>query len=203
MMWGMGMVLVAGVGGPQLGRIAEVALSWIDHDISPRLIVNDELGILWANTAARSALAQRKDLLTRAGVLSTRHASRQVELSDFILRSGVGISCWTCPRDDGDGHLLVRAQRISWEDEGLFGVSFVGSGGDFVPRYANLDNAFGLTPSEHEVLVKLLDGYDPDMIALARGVSLDTVRSQVRQIYAKLEVKTREGLFRRTLPFLL
>lgn len=203
MMWGIGMVLDTGFRDPPLGRIAEVALSWIDHDADPRLIVDNELFIVWANAAARAALAKRKDLEARAGVLSTAQASRQAALADFILASGAGISCWSMPRGDGDGHLLVRSQRISWEDEGLFGVSFVGSGGDFVPRYANLDHAFGLTPSEHEVLVKLLDGYDPDMIALARGVSLDTVRSQVRQIYAKLEVKTREGLFRRTLPFLL
>jgi DNA-binding CsgD family transcriptional regulator len=203
MMWGIGMVLDTGFGDPPLGRIAQVALSWIDHDADPRLIVDDQLFILWGNAAARAALARRKDLEARAGVLSTAQAARQSALAEFILDSGAGISCWSMPRGDGDGHLLVRSQRISWEDEGLFGVSFVGSGDDFVPRYASLDSAFGLTRSEHEVLVKLLDGFDPDMIALARGVSLDTVRSQVRQIYAKLEVKTREGLFRRTLPFLL
>lgn len=183
--------------------IPKLALSWIDHDVRARLIVDHRLRVVWANAAARVALAKRRDVEARGGILSATQPSAHSALVDFILDSGAAVSCCCVRRTDGDGHLLFRCQRISWEGYGLFGLSFLASGNDFQARYADLDTAFRLTRSEHEVLTELLDGQDADRIALNRGVSLETVRSQVRQIYGKLQVKTREGLFRKALPFLL
>jgi DNA-binding CsgD family transcriptional regulator len=183
--------------------VDDLALAWIDHDVRARLIVDHRLLILWANATARASLARRQDLETRGGVLSTTQPAGQFALLDFIVDSGAGVSSIALPRPSGDGHLLVRAQRVCWEGYGRFGISFVGTGNDFTARYGSLDEAFRLTPSEHEVLLALLDGHDVDKVAENRRVSVETIRSQVRQIYAKLEVKTREGLFRRALPFLI
>jgi DNA-binding CsgD family transcriptional regulator len=183
--------------------IEALALSWIDHDVRPRLIVTNRLMILWANAAARAVLCKREDLETRDGVLSATQPGAQAAIVDFILDSGAGVSCWCLPRSQGGGHLLLRCQRICWKGYGLFGLCLISSGDDFKAHYVNLDTAFRLTRSEHEVLIELLNGQDADKIALSRKVSLETIRSQVRQIYAKLDVNTREGLFRKALPFFI
>lgn len=49
--------------------------------------------------------------------------------------------------------------------------------------------AYGLTAAETEIAVKLADGRAPEAIAQARGVSLATVRFQIKSILAKAGVK--------------
>jgi DNA-binding CsgD family transcriptional regulator len=54
-----------------------------------------------------------------------------------------------------------------------------------------LTRAFGLTPAEAQVAARLANGEAREMIAAERGASLQTVRSQIKSIFAKLNV-TRE-----------
>ena len=48
-----------------------------------------------------------------------------------------------------------------------------------------LEDLFGLTRAEARVAAGLLDGQSPNQIAAALGVSVHTVRSQVRAILGK------------------
>ena len=57
-----------------------------------------------------------------------------------------------------------------------------------------------LTASEREVAEQLCDGRTLAQIASLRGVSINTVKSQVRQIFRKLDVDTRVALVRRLCP---
>ena len=57
-----------------------------------------------------------------------------------------------------------------------------------------------LTPSEREVAAHLCDGRTLAQIARLRGVTVNTVKSQVRQIFRKCDVDTRVGLVRRLCP---
>ena len=177
------------------------ALAWLDHDHVPRCVVADDLALLWANIAARAALAKRRDLEIREGALVTTRPQHQSELAAFVQSSGAGISTLCLPRSAGEGHLLLRAQRLSWEEQAVFGVSFFGTGEDYVHRYADLDVAFGLTPAETRVLLSLLDGLDVDHLARLHQVSVETARSHVRKIYQKTGVKSRQALFRVARPF--
>ena len=180
---------------------AALALAWIEHDLMPRTIVADDLAILWSNVAGRSLLAQKRDLEERNGILATVERSRQPALARFVTTSEVAISTWAFKRSDGDGHLLFRAQRIDWRGGGMFGVGFFGSGSEFHIRYADLDTAFGLTPAEHRVLLDLLEGFEADRLSEIHAVSIETTRTHIRNIYAKLQVRSREGLFHRLRPY--
>ena len=180
---------------------AALALDWIEHDLMPRVIVADDLSILWGNVAARSLLAQKRDLENRNGILATTDWSRQAALARFVTRSEVAVSSWAIPRADGDGHLLFRAQRIDWHGGGMFGVGFFGSGSEFQARYADLDLVFGLTKAENRVLLDLLEGFDAERLSEIHGVSIETTRTHIRNIYAKLQVRSREALFHRLRPY--
>ena len=102
---------------------------------------------------------------------------------------------------DGDGHLLFRAQELT-RDYGpqCFGIRFHRSGSEFRARYVDLDIAFNLTRSEHRVLLQLADGRSAEEAARNLGVATETARSHIRQIYAKLNVSSREELFSRIRP---
>ena len=54
-----------------------------------------------------------------------------------------------------------------------------------------LTRAFGLTPAEAQVAARMANGQPRETIAAERGASLQTVRSQIKSIFAKLNV-TRE-----------
>jgi DNA-binding CsgD family transcriptional regulator len=180
---------------------AELALAWIEHDLLPRVIVADDLTILWSNVAARSLLAARRDIEERSGIFATVDRSKQAALVHFVTTSEVAISSWVLPRADSDGHLLFRAQRIDWHGGGMFGVGFYGSGSEFQARFADLDKVFGLTGAEHRVLLDMLEGFEADRLSEIHSVSIETTRTHIRNIYAKLQVRSREGLFHRLLPY--
>jgi len=57
-----------------------------------------------------------------------------------------------------------------------------------------------LTSSERAVAQQLCDGRTLAQIGRLRGVSINTVKSQVRQIFRKLDVETRVALVRRLCP---
>src|SRR5262245_28641780 len=57
-----------------------------------------------------------------------------------------------------------------------------------------------LTPCEHELATLLCDGRTLAQIARLRGVTINTVKSQVRQVFRKLDVETRVALVRRLCP---
>ena len=57
-----------------------------------------------------------------------------------------------------------------------------------------------LTASERQVAERLCEGWTLAQIARLRGVSINTVKSQVRQIFRKLDVESRVALVRRLCP---
>ena len=192
---------VQAAGADGFDPAAELALAWIEHDLMPRAIVTDDLAILWTNVAARSFLAARRDLEERGGLMCTVDRSKQAALVKFVISSEVAISSWALKRSDGDGHLLFRAQRIDWRGGGMFGVGFFGSGSEFHVRFADVDTVFGLTPAENRVLLDMLEGFDAQRLSEIHAVSIETTRTHIRNIYAKLQVRSREGLFHRLRPY--
>ena len=64
----------------------------------------------------------------------------------------------------------------------------------------NARDASLLTESEREVADRLCEGRTLAQIARLRGVTINTVKSQVRQIFRKLDVDSRVALVRRLGP---
>jgi DNA-binding CsgD family transcriptional regulator len=62
------------------------------------------------------------------------------------------------------------------------------------------EDGMPLTASEREVAERLCDGLTLAQIARLRGVSINTVKSQARQIFRKLDVDSRVALVRRLCP---
>jgi DNA-binding CsgD family transcriptional regulator len=65
-------------------------------------------------------------------------------------------------------------------------------------RDANDDSL--LTASERHVAEQLCEGRTLAQIARLRGVTINTIKSQVRQIFRKLDVNSRVALVRRLCP---
>lgn len=178
--------------------VQEFALAWLAEDPVCRLLIKENLRVLWSNEAARQFFALETDLELRDGLLVTRNRSHQNGLNLFMAGVGEKLQTHCIPCEDRDGHVLLRGRQISTPNGIRFvGIAFHRSGRNFVARYADLREAFQLTLSEHRVVRQMLDGLTADEISLAQGLSIETVRSHIRNIYTKVGVRSRERLFAR------
>src|SRR3546814_1640830 len=123
-------------------------------------MLSSNLMILWANAAARSALARRRDIENRSGIFSTVDASFQQGMQEFLLAGGATTTSWSLTRADGDGRLILRCQRIDADSDAVFAVTFFGCGSAFRPTYEELTRIFGVTMEVQIVMADLLGGHD-------------------------------------------
>lgn len=183
-------------------EVDDLALKWLALDLRARLIVDRDLRILWSNANATASLAEKCDVHDRKGVLMTVNRGLQRQLEEFVGSCTGKLASWNLPRADGDGSLIIRAQRLSRDDDGqcTYGLLFFGGGSDFTARYADIDRIFNLTASEYRVLLEMIAGHDANGVAAKLDVSIDTVRSHIRGIYAKVGAASREELFSNLRP---
>lgn len=181
--------------------LPEAALGWLAADPTPRLLVDEELRLLWCNDPAASLLAARAGLERRAGCLTTTEAT-QLDALRALLQSADGDEASLClPLLRCGGWLLARARQLAGGSKPLYGLTIAIADGTHRPCYRHLDDAFGLTPSEHRVLLDMLTGNDAEALASLHGVTIETTRSHIRSIYSKLAVNSRERLFAKVQPF--
>jgi DNA-binding CsgD family transcriptional regulator len=179
-----------------------LALDWLNSDPQSRIIIDDELNLVWANDAARELVGQGCELEVKDGFLQTRTKAVHDALVQFAIGCGRDIATFCLRCEDGKGHLLFRGREISRRSgQRWIGIIFFLSNGQNGTRYADLDQAFSLTPAEHRVLLHMIEGETADAVATRLGVSLETVRSHIRHLYGKLNVSSREELFARIQPF--
>lgn len=110
-----------------------------------------------------------------------------------------GVDVLLAPQDDARGALTLGFKSLQPGASALGiqprAIVVIGSGllaGDAARR---LRNVFGLTEAEAEVALALSSGRPRAMIAAARGVSIGTIRSQIKAIFRKVGVNREAELF--------
>jgi DNA-binding CsgD family transcriptional regulator len=144
------------------------------------ILANDALTIRNRRLAARQASSQAA--LDRAIALAGR-LQGAVRINRVRLR-------------DANNEPTVIAEVAPLPRTGLFGIGRVMVLLKPVPSQ-RLRRQFGLTASETEIVRLAMKGDTNTDIAAKRGTSVQTVRSQLRTIYSKLDVRSRSELILR------
>jgi DNA-binding CsgD family transcriptional regulator len=161
------------------------------------IVVTENLAIVSANTLAEALLAQGDALNRRTGVLCASHKPDQCFLNQLADPS--------IPRDSVatfrsiSGLPLVLATIVPFAEDAV-GVKC----GTFVIRawrakaahereLPDLRRLFGLTRSEASLVRPLLQGRTPQDIAAGFNLSVETVRSHLKNAYAKAGVTNRNA----------
>ena len=113
-----------------------------------------------------------------------RRATRLPELGPLVAR--ILASSQTLAIEKRHGGIAIRL-RLNHDEAREYQVTCV----------IHDDEALPLTSAEREVAQQLCDGRTLAQIGRLRGVSVNTIKSQVRQIFRKLDVETRVALVRR------
>jgi DNA-binding CsgD family transcriptional regulator len=187
-------------GCPPVPHVPQLAAYWLQQDESARIIVAADGALLWRNFAAEQLLVSCPDLEVHSGFLVVQDSAHQQVLIEFLRRAEAKVTSFCLLCADGDGHLLFHARRLE-ADARAIGLIVQHTGSRFEARYATFQRAFGLTDAEYQVVLMLVEGHTAETVAERSGVSVGTVRSHIRSVYAKLHVSSREQLFYKLRPF--
>ena len=176
---------------------------WAELDSRARLVVDDGLNVLWQNTAAPQFIEEAQIFKIDLGSISVRYPRQHALFVDFVRASGKEVSslCLPCPDDD---HVLCTAISLANDPHACrTGLTLRRASRATVVGAAFLESVFQLTPAERKVVEKLFAGCTAEEIGDGFHLSIGTIRVHIRHIYDKLNVCSREAMFRKILPFML
>jgi DNA-binding CsgD family transcriptional regulator len=169
----------------------------------PMVLVDADRRVQWQNQAGGEYLATQASLVVQDGCLDMAREPLRPRLAHLIASAGPQPTLHALGQGPEDA-CLVTAQRLSPPHDPLIMLLLRPSGSerwrDGLPL-ANIAGLFDLTGTETVVVGRLMSSQSPVDIARALDIKLGTIRTHVRNIYAKMGVNTREGLFLRCLPF--
>lgn len=202
------MTVLSASGGAAEGVLAPThdPSAYFDHWYGlfprPSLIARiSDFQVLWRNASA-DALFGGPDFKLVGGALTIpdRVKASQFRATLAPLGKEPKVCCYR--RHDGDDYHVILLQLLEPSDE-LPAVAMTFHYSSSPTRYVWADIApiFGLTPAEAIIVKQLIAGARADVIANDLGISLGTVRTHIRRIYAKMNVQSREQLFSAVSPF--
>lgn len=182
----------------------QIVFDWVTKETKARLIVDRTMRLLWANAAAHEMLLHGAHItLGDEGVVVRRDELRL--MIEQAMRGRADESLFVIEHSDDIGSdLLVRFERLR-EDGGkaCFGLQLIRHAPTPGGWSELLASHFQLTPKQAQVLMRMISGESSEDIARALRISVETVRTHVRDVYGKLRVSSREELFVRVRPFYL
>ena len=172
----------------------ESAVHWLERDPMPRVAVDRDLAVLWANPAARIFLRPPMPLYVEGDRLCfsaeadparchemIRAADRERRRLAIISRDGERCNMFDVWSPGADQPVFVKAAV----GQPLMDLTAAG-----------LSDQYGLTRAEAAVAQHFMALKSPAQIAEELGVSVNTVRSHIRRIYAKLSVRSQAQFMR-------
>src|SRR5581483_6346594 len=130
---------------------------WFAADGAARLVVQRDLRILAANRCAEQILEGGGGLAQRDGALAARDRRSATALSNAIGAAA------RQPRSivvggEGAGAILVEAVALGDAQDSAVAIMLRDLSADVAIECADLEPMFGVTPGEHQVIVRLLQG---------------------------------------------
>lgn len=186
------------------GRQGLYLAAWADTFFAPSIIVTLDLAVVWTNRAGSELLDRGTPFCRTAGRLACADKTLTADLRRFVEGLDGKPSVWACP-NGGETHLLVRGEAVR-PLRAEPGAALFLFPSDTTPEdhlWADLNEVFGLTPAETAIVKRFIAGERADEMAEALGVTIETVRTHIRRIYAKLGINSREQLFSLVSPYRL
>ncbi|WP_405236184.1 helix-turn-helix transcriptional regulator [Lentisalinibacter orientalis] len=190
-----------------------VARRMLDALTQPVLLIDDTQYVHHANTAALDLIGAGRVAAESNGTFNFRRARDSGRLSAALRQLGLTgdlpheqrsgrVAFRVSDRLGEDSHLVVAIAVRPDESMAVFGKTprvillFHPLEGRKVIDPLIVSHAFSLTPAEAQVAAAIAAGASLSELAEARGVSLETVRSQLRGVFAKVGVSRQSDLAR-------
>lgn len=153
------------------------------------------LRLHWMNRRGRALLDAGRQLTATGGGVSAADRRWQPALDDLARRPGT--TAIVIPALDDCEALVLRARCLGEAQStaeaflGLVAYTLSQTAQFILP---DLSSVYDLTPAEMRVLRLLAGGRTATGLAMDLGVTIETARTHIRRIYAKMNVSSREQL---------
>lgn len=166
---------------------ASLARATSDALTSPVLVVGADLRILQFNAAAEVLLREGALLAVRHGKLSASNPADAAGLAKLVsLGLHAGADVWLTGRHNSPCALSATPMVLpSGLRATLVHIVRAAPAGEMPERLVRL---FGMTRAEAEVAIAIGEGVSPAELATIRGVTIETIRAQLRAVFAKAEI---------------
>jgi DNA-binding CsgD family transcriptional regulator/PAS domain-containing protein len=160
------------------------------------LVCDADAQVQWMNRSARQLTADGRELQLHGRTLRARHAGVSHRLQGEIATAGPRRTGFVALGAGADAlHLALRAWQPAGEEPTvLIAVTRAGDGAT-VPAQAWC-GLLGVTPAEGALVATLAGGGTLELHAEQRGVSIGTVRGQLKQVLAKTGLHRQADLVR-------
>lgn len=186
---------VGGVSAAGLSSGASVYFTaWAAGFSIPCLVMTLDQRLVWANRSALALIERIDEFSLPNGVFACADKAQAQEFRTFITTVKEQ-DAWLYELADGR-HIIFRGEAVRPEGHppGV-GLMLIEAQSDERFMWADLIKAYGLTRSEALIARRMVSGAGAVDIAASLGVSIETVRTHIRRLYAKLSINSREKLF--------
>ena len=167
-------------------------LEAFQHFPQPLFLLNREMELIETNIEGSLAIEKHWIGITGKKIHfnNKKNTAYVKQLMEIMLDGVAGVERLILPSID----MVYRAYTLSYEPtseaEFLLYIQHDDVVGSDDSHMAALTKAFSLTKSETKVLTYMVEGLKPKEIAYEANISLATVRSHLRTLYAKMNVRS-------------
>lgn len=179
-----------------------VGLAWARSQPLPQFVVTADLRVHWINDSAAALIDQRGDVTVEDGYLVVRDELRSQGLKAFLSAEPPPASVWVFKRLGAAGYFAVRRDKVVVDATlEFYALTLIATADPDRYVWSDIKVIFGLTGSEADLIKRLIAGKAVQAAAKDMGVTSDTARTHIRNVYSKLGINSREQLFAMMLPF--
>jgi DNA-binding CsgD family transcriptional regulator len=173
--------------------LAELAKWFVNREMQPHFIVDEQMTVLLMNEAAKRFLASTKAISVNAAKLALGNDRHRAELNRVLDDNADQVSFTTRVAGLLTSVSIRRFPLSGAGGKALLITTSPASGTYYALMHAEL----GLTKAESEIALAIFKGLSLVKIAKERGASINTVKTQARYVFQKCRVHSQVGLTRR------
>ncbi|GGL33906.1 hypothetical protein ASD89_00515 [Caulobacter sp. Root656] len=174
-------------------RDFEIIRFCLDEDEVARIVVDPQGLLLWRSRAAAILLLHGDcPLVDRAGKLGGVDRRTQQFLNERLDEAFAGEEICQFIETDQERRFLLRMRPVDEDGERAVVITLK----DFeapvhIPR---LERLFGLSAMEARILQLIIEGASAERIADSKAISILTVRTHIKHIHSKMDVRSKEEI---------
>ncbi len=156
--------------------------------------------LVWCNAAVMRLLQGTSPLVLRNGLLAGRRSATTIALHAWLQDLTDQPSYHLVRGDTPQGNVVIQAMAVSGASDDVIGCTLRSASANV--ELVDLTPALGITPAQSGIVRRMVLGSSLEQISDETGLSITTVRTHLRNIYARLKISSRDELFRLCLPYI-
>ena len=194
------MIASGSKGADVVGETVSLLLTrWTFAAPYPLALLQKNGRLVWCNAAAMRLLQGISPMVLRNGLLLTRRAATTNTFRTWLKALADEPSFHVVRGDATQGNVVIQAMAVSGSTDEVVGCRLRSAGAR--AEIADLTVALGITPAQSGIVRRMILGSSLEQISEETGLSITTVRTHLRNIYARLGISSRDELFRLCLPY--